>query len=269
MSTYTIRQPAVAGLFYPDQPRQLRAELTTLLDLPTRSDTAPKALIVPHAGYIYSGPIAAKAYQCLASVRNKIKRVILLGPSHRVALQGLASTHDTEFATPLGTIPVDQAALNQLSDLPQVSYLDAAHQYEHSLEVQLPFLQQVLDDFSIVPLLAGDASPDQVCEVLNRLWGGSETLIVISSDLSHYLDYKKARQLDQATCQAIEALHEQAISYEQACGRVPIQGLLQAARERDLVPTTLDLRNSGDTAGPRDKVVGYGAWAFYPAAHNG
>ena len=267
MSASNPRRPAVAGLFYPDRPAQLRATLEDLLATESAADgPVPKALIAPHAGYIYSGPIAARAYACLRPARAIIKRVVLLGPSHRVPLRGLAYSQSDAFQTPLGLIPVDQEALAALHDLPQVQRLDAAHAQEHSLEVQLPFLQQVLDDFKLVPLVVGDASAEQVCEVLERLWGGPETLLVISSDLSHYHDYRSAQRLDRATCQAIEALRGQDIADEQACGRIPIKGLLLAARQRTMRVETLDLRNSGDTAGPRDQVVGYGAWALHEAA---
>jgi AmmeMemoRadiSam system protein B len=260
------RPAAVAGLFYPDN----AAELRTLLDqlLATESiiqSPAPKALIVPHAGYVYSGPIAAKAYTQLRPLRAQIKRVVLLGPSHRVPLQGLAYSTATAFQTPLGLIPVDQQALIALHDLPQLQALDQAHAQEHSLEVHLPFLQAQLDRFSLVPLVVGNASAEHVSEVLERLWGGPETLLIISTDLSHYHDYHTAQAMDQATCRAIEALRGQDIQDDQACGRIPLRGLLLAARRRGLHVQTLDLRNSGDTAGPRDQVVGYGAWALSEA----
>lgn len=257
-----IRPPAVAGMFYPDDPDVLRDQVSTLLRAAPAAGPAPKAVIVPHAGYIYSGPIAASAYARIAKARADIRRVILLGPAHRVAFNGIAASSAAAFTTPLGSVPVDRNALRLIDDLPQVRVFDPAHAAEHSLEVQLPFLQLALDDFTLVPLVVGDATPEQVDEVLERLWGGAETLLVISSDLSHYHDYDSARHIDQATSLAIEALREQDIGYEDACGRIPVNGLLQTARHHGLRARTIDLRNSGDTAGGRDRVVGYGAYVF-------
>lgn len=257
-----IREPAVAGMFYPDDPVLLQQQIEQLLASESPSTDHPKALIVPHAGYIYSGPTAAAAFAQLLPLRTRIRRVILLGPAHHVAFQGLAASSAQYFATPLSVVPIDQVALDSILMLPQVHVRDDAHAQEHSLEVQLPFLQTVLDDFKLVPLVVGDASPQDVAEVLEKLWGGDETLIVISSDLSHYHDYNTARQLDTATSRAIEQLRPDAIHYDQACGRNPVNGLLVAARHHHLGATTLDLRNSGDTAGSRDRVVGYGAYAF-------
>ena len=224
---------------------------------------APKAVIAPHAGYVYSGPIAASAYARLAPARDTIKRVVLLGPSHHASFEGLAAPSDEAFATPLGSVPVDTASIRDLrSHSPQVIVLDEAHACEHSLEAHLPFLQCVLAEFKIVPLLVCDASEDEVAEVIEALWGGEETRFVISSDLSHYCDYASARELDALTARAIEELRPQDIGVEQACGRVPIRGWLQVAKRHQLRARTVDLRNSGDTAGPRSEVVGYGAWVF-------
>ena len=258
-----IREPAVAGLFYPDDPLLLQQQLDGFLAQEPRVKTAPKALIVPHAGYIYSGPVAASAYLQIASLREQIQRVVLLGPAHRVGFRGLAATSAQYFSTPLGMVRIDQQAMDDILMLPQVRVFDDAHREEHSLEVQLPFLQTVLKkDFGLIPLVVGEAQGDEVAEVLEKLWGGPETLLVISSDLSHYQDYETARRLDSATSTAIEQLNPQAIDYQQACGRNPVSGLLMAARHHHLKATTLDLRNSGDTAGGRDRVVGYGAYAF-------
>ena len=261
----SIREPAVAGMFYPDDPDMLREQVSALLRAAPTAGLPPKAVIVPHAGYIYSGPIAASAYARIAKARTTVRRVVLLGPAHRVAFNGIAASSATAFTTPLGSVPVDQKAWRLIEDLPQVRVFDLAHAAEHSLEVQLPFLQLALDTFSLVPLVVGDATPEEVDEVLERLWGGAETLIVISSDLSHYHDYDSARHLDQATSRAIEALREQDIGYEDACGRIPVNGLLQCARHHGLHARTVDLRNSGDTAGSRDRVVGYGAYVFEQA----
>lgn len=257
-----IRQAAVAGLFYPADAAQLHRDIQSMLSVTEQTDSTPKALIVPHAGYIYSGPVAASAFAQLKNIRHIIKRVILLGPCHRVPLRGLATSSADFFETPLGSIKIDHEAINQIASLPQVEEYDLTHQQEHSLEVQLPFLQEVLDEFSLIPLVVGDTSAEEVSEVLERLWGGDETLIVISSDLSHYHNYNTARAMDSETCVAIEQMNPAAIHYDQACGRNPVNGLLLAAKKHGLHAATLDLRNSGDTAGDKSNVVGYGAWAF-------
>jgi AmmeMemoRadiSam system protein B len=259
----TIRHPNVAGMFYPADPQVLRAEVESYLTAGAAEvPAAPKAIVAPHAGYVYSGPVAGSAYAQLPRYADVLRRVVLLGPSHRVPFRGLAASGADSFLTPLGPVPVDRAAYGQVRDLPQVRDYEAPFEGEHCLEVQLPFLQTVLHSFRIVPFLVGDASTDEVAEVLERLWGGEETLIVISSDLSHYLDYERARRIDAATSRAIEELRPEDIGYEQACGRNPLNGLLREARLHGLHARTLDLRNSGDTAGPRNQVVGYGAYAF-------
>jgi MEMO1 family protein len=256
-----IRPAAAAGRFYSADPVELRKVVETFLaETPSTDGSAPKAIIAPHAGYLYSGPIAASAYAQLRSARDVIKRVVILGPSHYVALNGLATSSAEGFATPLGVVPVDVEAIRRIASLPQVTVLDAAHTREHSIEVQLPFLQTVLGAFKLVPLAVGDATDEEIGEVLELLWGGPETRFVISSDLSHYYDSETARRLDQATAKAIEALKPSNIGDEAACGRIPIRGLLGAARRHGLRARALDLRNSGDTAGPRDQVVGYGAF---------
>jgi AmmeMemoRadiSam system protein B len=257
-----IRPAAVADMFYTGNPGQLRAEVDEMLAATSVTTSTPKAIIVPHAGYIYSGPIAASAYAQLIPAKNKIHRVVLLGPCHRVALSGLATSSADYFETPLGSIPIDRELSDQLLKFPQVQEFDLTHAQEHSLEVQLPFLQQVLADFSLLPLVVGDANDEDVHEVLEAVWGGDETLIVISSDLSHYHDYNTAQKMDSATCKAIENLDGEHIHHDQACGRNPVLGLLLSARKHHLKVNTLDLRNSGDTAGSKDQVVGYGAWAF-------
>lgn len=260
------RMPAVAGLFYPDEPNALRRAVEDYLydAMPGIADDLgrTKAIIAPHAGYIYSAPIAASAYARLRPLAGIVRRVVLLGPSHRVPFGGLALPDVDEFASPLNAVPLDTQAMAQIADMRQVQVLNAAHAGEHSLEVHLPFLQVVLGEFSLVPLVVGDAGPPAVAEVLAHLWGGDETLFVISSDLSHYHDYATARRLDAATSQAIEQLRPQDIGYEDACGRDPVNGLLYLARERGLHARTLDLRSSGDTAGGRGQVVGYGAYLF-------
>ncbi len=256
------RQPAVAGVFYPVNTQQLHQMLDQYLKDAKTDAKVPKAIIVPHAGYIFSGPIAASAYARLKQARQIIKRVVIIGPSHRVAIKGLALTRADTFTTPLGKIPVDQKAVEIIAQFPFVEYLEEAHTYEHSLEVHLPFLQETLSDFNIVPIVAGDASPEQVGQVIETLWGGDETLIVISSDLSHYHDYDTAKQLDQTTSEMIEKQQYERLAYESACGKVPVSGLLKVAREKLLSIKTIDLRNSGDTAGDRSRVVGYGAYVI-------
>ena len=261
-----VRQPAVAGTFYPRDTAELAADARRYLEQAApacgKDGVAPKALIVPHAGYVYSAPVAAAAYVRLAAVRDIIKRVILLGPAHYLPIQGLAASSVSSFATPLGEVPVDRRAIESLRDLPQVAVRDDAHGPEHCLEVQLPFLQIILNDFAIVPLLVGAATYGEVRDVIDRLWDGPETLFVISSDLSHYYPYETARRLDAETAAAIVALEADAIGDEQACGRAPIGGLLLAARGHGLHAVVADLRNSGDTAGSRSEVVGYGSFLF-------
>lgn len=263
MAGLNIRKPAVAGMFYPAEAGELHQMVQGFLGQAHPHGPVPKAIIAPHAGYIYSGPVAASAYARLLAARENIERVVLLGPSHRVAFAGLAVSSAEYFATPLGKITVDTEALASIDDLPQVVHLDQAHALEHSLEVHLPFLQETLETFTLVPLVVGDASADEVDEVLERLWGGPETVVVVSSDLSHYHDYASAQRMDQATSRAIERLEPAAIGYEDACGRNPVNGLLHVAKRLGLQAHTIDLRNSGDTAGPRDQVVGYGAYVFH------
>ena len=256
------RQPAVAGMFYPADKHQLQSMIHSYLDHAAMSGGLPKAIIAPHAGYIYSGPVAASAYARLAQGKGRISRVVLLGPAHRVGFRGCALSNALWFATPLGKVPLDISAGPALADLPFVQKADLPHEQEHSLEVHLPFLQEVLGEFSLVPIVVGDASPDEVKQVLDRLWGGEETLIVVSSDLSHYHDYATARRMDQATSEAIVALRPEDIGFADACGRLPVSGLLLAATQHGLKAESIDVRNSGDTAGPKDRVVGYGAYAF-------
>ncbi len=256
------RKPAVAGSFYPDDPQLLAVMVDELLAQNPVQGYRPKALIVPHAGYIYSGAIAASAYTALQPLRDTVRRVILLGPSHSVAFHGLACSEADTFVTPLGAVELCKKDLSLVQKLPQLKPLEQAHQREYSLEVQLPFLQRTLQQFTLLPLVVGDASAEEVSEVLEPLWGGDETLIVVSSDLSHYLSYSKAKALDLATSQAIETLNTEGVGAGQACGRAPIIGLLHAAKAHHLHVTTLDLRNSGDTAGTKDRVVGYGAYVL-------
>ncbi|MBI4740309.1 MAG: AmmeMemoRadiSam system protein B [Betaproteobacteria bacterium] len=267
-----IRPAAVAGMFYPGGAGVLAHDVETMLAAArcAGSGAPPKAIIAPHAGYVYSGSVAASIYALLEPLRGRARRVVLLGPTHRVAVDGLALPVSSAFATLLGVVPVDREAVAEITGtpgLPQVVVSDEAHAPEHSLEVQLPFLQTVLGEFSLVPLAVGRASTAEVAQVIERLWGGSETLIVVSSDLSHYLPYETARQTDSATAQRILALDPH-IDHRQACGATPVNGLLLAARRHGLHAHLVDLRNSGDTAGDKARVVGYGAFAFYGEIRN-
>jgi AmmeMemoRadiSam system protein B len=249
-------------MFYPDAPERLARDVRDYLAAVAPCEARPpKAVIVPHAGYVYSAPIAACAYARLAPLRDTVSRVVLLGPTHRVPVRGLATTSASAFATPLGTVKIDRAAVERALTLPQVVIKDASHAAEHALEVQLPFLQTVLREFSLVPFAVGDATAREVADVVDLLWGGAETLIVVSSDLSHYHGYDVARRLDSATADTILAMTPK-LDHDQACGATPINGLIMCAQARGLSPALLDLRNSGDTAGDRSRVVGYASFAF-------
>jgi AmmeMemoRadiSam system protein B len=263
----TIRPPAVAGTFYPGDAKTLAHDVQALLTSARPHNLNPKALIVPHAGYIYSAVIAAAAYAALQPFASRIRRVVLLGPAHRVAIRGLALPGVDAFATPLGLVELDQEAIRSITGLPQIITSPQCHAQEHSLEVQLPFLQAVLSEFKLLPLAVGMATAQEVSEVLERLWGGDETLIVVSSDLSHYLPYNTAKRVDSDTIQEILKL-EPGLDHEQACGATPINGLLLSARSHHLTPHLLDLRNSGDTAGSREGVVGYASCAFTEEANH-
>jgi len=259
----SVRPPAVAGAFYPSDPSVLASGIEEYLSAARGGGRAPKALIAPHAGYVYSGPVAASAYARLRGRASKPRRVLLLGPAHRLALRGVALPSARAFRTPLGEVPLDMEALRRMEKSPNVRFLDSAHEEEHCLEVQLPFLQVLLGDFLLLPLLVGEADPARVESLLAQYAGGPETLIIVSSDLSHYLPYEEAVRLDAATARAVERLETEGWTWDCACGRVPILGLLRLARSLNMEVETLDLRNSGDTAGGKDRVVGYGAWAFH------
>jgi AmmeMemoRadiSam system protein B len=258
-----VRAPAVAGSFYPRNPAELKAAVRRYVaEADARACPSPRAIVAPHAGYAYSGPVAGSAFAPLAALRGRVTRVVVLGPAHQVAFEGLAVPQAGAFATPLGLLRIDEDARAALLALPQVIASDRAHAAEHSVEVELPFVQEVLGDVAIVPLVAGDTSNAEAAEALECLWDGPGTCVVVSSDLCHYHPYETARRLDSETAGAIERLSPEEIGDDQACGRVGVGALLLVARRRGLRPTTLDLRNSGDTAGTRDRVVGYGAFAF-------
>ncbi len=258
-----IRKPAVAGTFYPGQPEVLRSAVEHYLAAAQRkAERRPKALIVPHAGYLYSGPVAASAYATLQPFRDTINKVVLLGPSHRIPFRGLALSSAAFFATPLGNIPIDRDNVDQLRAFDGVDIRDDAHAAEHSLEVQLPFLQVLLPAFTLTPIAVGDDTEQHVCTALETVWGGPETLVVVSTDLSHYHPYQTCRKMDSTTSKAITELDTKCIQGEHACGYVPMKGLLRCVQNKGLSVTCIDLRNSGDTAGPRDEVVGYGSYVI-------
>jgi len=258
-----VKRPVVAGLFYPGTADELKATLNRLMQTAeARSEDRPCALIAPHAGYQYSGPIAASAYATLAPWADQIRRVVVLAPSHRVGFRGIATSTADVFQTPLGDIPVDRNAVEQLRGMPGVLTLDDAFAQEHALEVQLPFLQTVLAGFELVPLVVGEADTEEVSQVIDSLWS-AETLVVVSSDLSHFLDYSSCQRRDRSTTALIENLQSDEIGPHDACGAFPVRGLLKSAQRHGWRVRTLDLRNSGDTAGDRSRVVGYGAYEFY------
>lgn len=258
-----IRQPAVSGTFYPGFGPALKAAVDRCLPTARLGSAVPKAIIVPHAGYVYSGPVAGAAYALLEAGRTTIRRVVMIGPAHRVPFEGIAVSRATSFRTPLGDVPVDVRSVDIALSLPHVRVVEAAHAPEHCLEVQLPFLQTVLVSFSIVPLLTGHTTAESVASVLQGLWDGGETLILVSTDLTHYLPYNEAKETDARTAAAVLELNPDAIGHEDACGSTALRGLLLTARRLGLRIEQLDLRNSGDTAGPRDAVVGYGSFALY------
>ncbi len=259
-----VRAPAFAGMFYSDKPQELAASVKSYLvgAAPPAIPTPPKAVIAPHAGYIYSGPVAGTAYAALSARAEEIERVVLFGPSHRVGFSGVAASGAVAFETPLGPVAVDRDAVTGLVKAGLAREFDPAHENEHSLEVHLPFLKLVFPDARVVPLLAGDDDAQAAERALAHLWGESETAIVISSDLSHYHDYASAQRLDAATARALEQLAAEGIDHDQACGATGVNALLAIASRKGLSCLTLDLRNSGDTAGPRNRVVGYGAFAI-------
>ena len=257
-----VRDPAVAGFFYPAERETLASDIAGYLSAaPVLATVSPKALIAPHAGYVYSGQVAANAYATWRPETESINRIVLVGPAHRVAFQGIAAPTVEVFKTPLGDVHIDTDAVAAIRDMPQVLLNDEPHRQEHSLEVHIPFLQSVLGDFKLLPLVAGNVAGEQVAEVLERLWGDDSTRFVISTDLSHYQNYETAQKLDGATADAIENMNPAAIGRDQACGRIPVAGMLLAARKHGLYVDRIDLCNSGDTAGKKDKVVGYGSWA--------
>ena len=264
--TTKVRPPAVAGMFYPDDPDDLRRQLASsfadAVPAGVAPDEPPKALIAPHAGYVYSGPVAASGYERVRALRGVVTRVVLAGPSHRVPFEGVAVPSVDALETPFGLVPVDIEAKAAVLRVPGVVEWDAPHDHEHSVEVHLPFLQAVFGDVAVLPLVVGHAPAELMAAVFEAVWGGPETLIVVSTDLSHYHDHDTATELDAATAAAVEAGHWREVHDVDACGAYPLRGLLLAADHHQLRARVIDLRNSGDTAGPRDRVVGYGAFVL-------
>ena len=261
-----VHPACVAGAFYPADPSVLRRDIRNHLHRAQAMVPTPpsvKGLIVPHAAYRYSGAIAGSGYACLAKVRDTVERVVVLGPSHHLDFRGLAACPANAFETPLGAIPLDVAAMEMALELPQVNMIDKAHTHEHSLEVQLPFLQQTLFEFRVVPLAVGRATCDEVAQVVELLWHGDETLFVVSSDLSHFQDYRTAQALDRVTSQRIVHLEAEQLTPQAACGCTAIRGFLVAARHHKLTAVAVDVRSSGDTSSNKRQVVGYGAYVFY------
>lgn len=261
--TKALRQPAVAGTFYPENPTALQQMVDAFLAKARRFEPQPKALLVPHAGYVYSGAIAAQAYASLEHYQQGIKKIVLLGPAHTLYFKGIAYDPVDAFLTPLGEVPQSQDLLNQIKELPMVVSLAEAHEREHCLEVQLPFCQREFSDFEILPLVVGDCPEEAVVTLLDKIWGGQETLIIISSDLSHYLPYYQAVEMDNRTCLHIDTLEGDSLQHESACGYFPLRGFLAYARQRGLYARLLEKCNSGDTAGEKSRVVGYAAYHFY------
>ena len=259
---HKIKNPAVSGAFYPAEPGVLSKMVDEFYESVEWQGQPPKAIIAPHAGYIYSGIVAACAYKCLADMPY-IKNIVLIGPSHFLPFSGIAYSDCDIFMTPLGEISVNEKLFTQTTSIPATQLINAAFTREHCLEVQLPFLQKILNDFTIMPLLVGAADKQTVATVLENLWGDDQTLIVISSDLSHYHDYQTAQQMDNATCQSIENLDADDIRDDAACGRVAIRGLLHLAKQKQMRVQKLIQINSGDTAGDKNRVVGYGAYHFF------
>src|SRR5215831_9025559 len=260
--TISLQPASVAGTFYPADPAELAAGVDGSLSRANPPLLSPKAVIAPHAGHIYSGDIAAAAYRLLAQRKGEIKRVILMGPNHRKPLRGMALSPADAWATPFGPLPVAPVARDMLMRQPGVVVDPAPFVNEHSLEVHLPFIHRALGEVRVLPILVGQASMESVSSALDLLWGGPETAIIVSSDLSHYHDYATCQAKDEETTIAIERLQPQGCDGDRACGRFSIHGLLDQAQRRDLRETALDVRNSGDTHGPRDRVVGYGSFAF-------
>lgn len=259
----SVRKAACARRFYPGEAAELRRQVSAFVDAVDEGpDLRPKALIAPHAGYPFSGPIAGHAFAAAADWSEEIERVVLLGPSHFVPVDGLCATSHDQFETPLGRVDIDRDTIDELAAADLLAIDDEPHRREHSLETHLPFLQALIGDFEIVPVVTGRDVDHRVADLLASVWGGSETLISISSDLSHFLDYETAKSVDDRTRAAIEDLDADRIDDRQACGNTSIRGLIHVARDLDLDVETLAMCNSGDTAGDKDEVVGYGAWSF-------
>jgi AmmeMemoRadiSam system protein B len=258
-----IRETAVAGTFYEASEGALRLQLASLMaEVQAPAVDRPKVLIVPHAGYIYSGATAAQAYATVAHLSADITRVVLFGPAHSVHLQGMALPDTDAFATPLGMVPIDRESVLRACALPRVCLSDEAHRLEHSLEIQLPFVQTLLGEFSLVPVVVGHCTAQAVAVVMDALWGGPETLLIVSTDLSHFHTYEEASAIDKRTCQRLLD-KDTSLDGHDACGAYALNGLMSSAHCEALKIQQLALCNSGDNAGNKDRVVGYGAFILY------
>lgn len=266
----STRAPAVSGLFYNDSPISLRRQVLEFLaaassaeDRSATKNSELKAVVVPHAGYIYSGPVAAFAYKEIQKEAAHFKKIVLIGPSHHVPFQGVAVPKMNTFATPLGSVSVDLSLKQIALNFSFVIENDEPHRKEHSLEVQLPFLQVALKKFSILPIVIGQASATDLTQLLYKLCTEKDVLIVISSDLSHYLPYNIAQKRDLNTIDHILHFEPEKIEYDDACGRQGIQAFLHYAQSKKLIPILFNYKNSGDTAGDKSQVVGYCSIGFY------
>ena len=253
----------VAGLFYPAEPKELREMIEVFISNAKVAQNLTRAIIAPHAGYVYSGPIAGSAYRALYSSKETIKNVVIMSPSHNISFDGVATHSADSFSTPLGDLHVNKEIKETISNLPFVKELDNAFIREHALEVHLPFIQHTLPQAKIVPLIVGHTYPEEIQMLLETLWPDPTNAFVISSDLSHFLSYVQAQKIDSLTAKQIEKLLYKEIHHEQCCGFFPLRGLLKFAKEHGLKITALDLRNSADTAGDKGRVVGYGSFIVH------
>ncbi len=253
----------VAGLFYPSEPEELKSMLETFVNTAKSVNNLTRAVIAPHAGYVYSGPIAGSAYKALYSSKENIKNVIILSPSHNCSFDGVATHSAQAFSTPLGDIEVNQELKEKIASLPFIKELDEAFIREHALEVHLPFIQYVLPHAKILPLVVGQTYPEEIQMLIETLWNDPSNAFVISTDLSHFLSYMQAQKLDSLTAKQFERKLFQEIHHEQCCGYFPVRGMLKFAKEHGLKISTLDLRNSADTAGDKGRVVGYGSFMIH------
>ena len=259
-----IKQADVAGMFYPGEEASLRQMVDGFIQKALSFDLRPRAIIAPHAGYIYSGSIAGTAYKTIAAVRDQIENVIIMSPAHRFYLRGIALHMADAFATPLGNIPVNIGIVKKIKQFSSVQWEERSFIQEHGLETHLPFIQRAFKPgIKIVPMIVGECQESEVAEILESVWEDPRNFVIISSDLSHFHSYADAKKLDRNTVDLIQNLDSQSLDTEFACGHYPICGLLNLARNRKLKIKALDIRSSGDTAGSKESVVGYGSFAVY------